>query len=144
MNTKKYFYGLLAVVFALCFSAPMAVADNNAGDTVEAEQTFRKFCKGKSRGTAAINDDGTVASCWKCNKSPAQTRRISSTAHTYEVDWRFSDVRASNGYCRSVQADTLTTGTVDSYCTTADRAGDISSVWVDCKNRTDFFIYLKK
>lgn len=142
MNTKKYFYGLLAVVFALSFSATMAVADNNGGDTVDAEVTFSKFCKGKVKGTAGINENGTVASCWKCNKNSSQTKSLGG--NNYEVDFKFSDIRASKGYCRTVQPDTLTTGSTLAYCGTADRSGDLSSIFVNCNKKTPFFIYLQK
>jgi hypothetical protein len=79
--------------------------------------------------TAAINSDGTIASCFEC--SPANTKRLG--VGQYQIDFG-ENVQAVNGWSRWVQADTLTTGTEDAWCNTADRAGDANAVWVNCQH----------
>jgi hypothetical protein len=78
--------------------------------------------------TAAINSDGSVASCFDCNT--ANTQRLG--VGVYQVDFG-QDVEAINGWSRWVQADTLTTGTENAWCNTADRAGDPNAVWINCQ-----------
>jgi hypothetical protein len=78
--------------------------------------------------TAAINSDGTIASCFDC--AEANTRRLG--VGQYQIDFG-ENVQAVNGWSRWVQADTLTTGSVDAWCNTADRAGDPNAVWVNCQ-----------
>jgi hypothetical protein len=79
--------------------------------------------------TAAINSDGTIASCFEC--VPANTKRLG--VGEYQIDFG-ENVEAINGWSRWVQADTLTTGTVNAWCNTADRAGDANAVWVNCQH----------
>ena len=79
--------------------------------------------------TAAINSDGTVASCFDC--VAANTKRVG--VGQYQIDFG-ENVQAVNGWSRWVQADTLTTGTEDAWCNTADRAGDANAVWVNCQH----------
>jgi hypothetical protein len=79
--------------------------------------------------TAAINSDGTIASCFEC--VPANTKRLG--VGQYQIDFG-ENVQAINGWSRWVQADTLTTGTVNAWCNTADRAGDPNAVWVNCQH----------
>jgi hypothetical protein len=79
--------------------------------------------------TAAINSDGTIASCFDCN--PAATQRLG--VGQYQIDFG-QNVQAINGWSRWVQADTLTTGSEDAWCNTADRAGDDNAVWVNCQH----------
>lgn len=78
--------------------------------------------------TAAINSNGTIASCFEC--APANTKRLG--VGQYQIDFG-ENVQAINGWSRWVQADTLTTGTVNAWCNTADRAGDLNAVWVNCQ-----------
>jgi len=78
--------------------------------------------------TAAINSDGSVASCFGCNK--LKTVRLG--VGTYQVSFG-GNVQAVYGFSRWVQPDTLTTGTENAWCNTADRAGDVTSVWVNCQ-----------
>jgi hypothetical protein len=44
------------------------------------------------------------------------------------------NVQIANGWFRICQIDTLTIGTVNGYCTVADRAGVPSAVWVETFN----------
>jgi hypothetical protein len=78
--------------------------------------------------TAAINRDGTVASCFGCD--PVQTVRLG--VGIYQVNF-FDNVQATNGWSRWVQPDTLSTGSLDAYCTTADRAGVPTAIFVQCQ-----------
>jgi hypothetical protein len=78
--------------------------------------------------TAAINSDGTVASCFGCNT--AHTQRIGTGE--YQIDFG-QNVQAINGWSRWVQPDTLTIGTENVWCNTADRFGDVNAVWVNCQ-----------
>jgi hypothetical protein len=78
--------------------------------------------------TAAINSTGTVASCFEC--VPANTMRLGTG--WYQIDFG-QNVQAVNGWSRWVQPDTLTTGTENAWCNTADRAGDPNAVWVNCQ-----------
>jgi hypothetical protein len=78
--------------------------------------------------TAAINSDGSIAGCFGCNA--ANTKRLG--VGTYQIDFG-QNIQAINGWSRWVQADTLTFGTENAWCNTADRAGDDNAVWVNCQ-----------
>jgi hypothetical protein len=78
--------------------------------------------------TAAINSDGSIGSCFGCNT--ANTKRLG--VGQYQIDFG-QNVQAINGWSRWVQADTLTFGTENAWCNTADRAGDDNAVWVNCQ-----------
>ena len=79
--------------------------------------------------TAAINPDGSIASCFHCNRAPL-TERLG--VGLYQVDFG-QNVQATNGWSRWVQADTLGFGSENAWCNTADRAGDANAVWVNCQ-----------
>ncbi len=78
--------------------------------------------------TAAVNSDGSLGSCFGCNT--ANTKRLG--VGQYQIDFG-QNVQAVNGWSRWVQPDTLTTGTENAWCNTADRAGDGNAVWVNCQ-----------
>ena len=78
--------------------------------------------------TAAINSNGTVASCFDCNAANTMKLAIG----TYQVEFN-RNVQAINGWSRWVQADTLTTGSENAWCNTADRAGDNKAIFVNCQ-----------
>jgi len=78
--------------------------------------------------TAAINTDGTVASCFGCNR--VNTKRLG--VGQYQVEFG-TNVQATFGWSRWLQADTLTFGTENAWCNTADRAGDANAVWINCQ-----------
>src|SRR6516164_1433414 len=79
--------------------------------------------------SAAINSDGSIASCFNCD--PTDTFQIG--VGQYQIGFG-QDVEAINGWSRWVQADTLTAGSEDAWCNTADRAGDVNAVWVNCQH----------
>jgi opacity protein-like surface antigen len=78
--------------------------------------------------TAAINSDGTIGGCFGCNTT--NTKRLG--VGVYQIDFG-QNIQAINGWSRWVQVDTLTTGTENAWCNTADRAGDSNAVWVNCQ-----------
>lgn len=90
--------------------------------------------------TAAINSNGSVASCFGCNV--AKTIRVAMGR--YIVDFG-QNVQAINGWSRWAQPDTLQVGIVGcsgvtctdgpgAWCTTADSAADSNAVWVNCQH----------
>ncbi|MBV9670503.1 MAG: hypothetical protein JOZ43_06065 [Acidobacteriales bacterium] len=78
--------------------------------------------------TAAINSNGTVATCFRCN--PAGTVRLG--VGEYQVSFN-ENVEAAVGFSRWVQVDTLTTGSANAWCTTADRLGVANAIFVSCQ-----------
>jgi hypothetical protein len=91
--------------------------------------------------TATINSNGSIAACFGCNA--AKTLRLAPGA--YQVDFG-QNVQAINGWSRWVQADTLTTGSENAYCNTADRAGDNNAIFVNCQQSSgpvdvSFFLF---
>ncbi len=95
---------------------------------IQAPLSSAQPTRGNVRFTAAINSNGTVFSCFGCNR--ANTKRLG--VGQYQVDFG-TNVQARNGWSRWLQADTLTFGTENAYCNTADRAGDVNAVWVNCQ-----------
>ena len=94
--------------------------------------------------TAAINSNGTIASCFRC---------VSATSlggGAYQVIFD-ENVQANNGWSRWVQVDTLSIGSISNVsCTTADRFGDPHAIWVYCTNGagvaedTSFFLFVAR
>jgi len=138
------------------FTAAPGQSRNVAGANVPAGQslseplpdvTLQYETSGMVWRTAAINADGTIASCNGC--APSDTFHLGAAGTGfYQVGFGI-DVQANQGYSRWVQADTLQAGTTDAYCNTADRAGDATAVWINCQNEsgpvdTPFFIYLAR
>jgi hypothetical protein len=78
--------------------------------------------------TAAINTDGSVAGCFGCNAP--NTKRLG--VGEYQIDFG-QNVQAVNGWSRWLQVDTLTTGSENAWCNTADRFGNHNAVWVNCQ-----------
>jgi len=82
---------------------------------------------------AQINANGTprAAGSFRVNLNGLETRRLG--VGQYEVDFTpvSTDIR---NYVRSAVLDTQTTGTLTGQIGVADRAGDLSSVWVDTRN----------
>ena len=149
---KTYF---IVSVLAMCVFCSLALAqeDNNADDFGVRDMPPDSLLpnSGHCICTAAINSDGTVAGGHRVNPNPAETQRLYTG--NYEVDFKKPclDVRAKLGYMRILQVDTLTTGVTDPvFCTTADRAGDYSSVYVICFDAdgneadTSFFLMITR
>lgn len=101
--------------------------------------------------TAAINSDGTVAGGQHV-KLAGTSRLGGAGVGNYQVEFfaPCTNIVASRGWARWVQADTLATGTTIGYCTTADRAGNINAVFVTCRDAagvaldTSFFLFVAR
>ena len=102
--------------------------------------------------TAAINTDGSVAGCFRCDR----THTLHLNTGQYQV--AFDElVTANQGWSRWVQVDTLSTGSENAWCTTADRVGDTNAIYVQCQHEggagsmgnsvladTSFFIFVAR
>jgi hypothetical protein len=122
----------LALVFGLfiALAGSSSAQDNNTipGSPVRRNLQSAQQTRGVVFFNAAINTDGSIASCFQCNAQ--NTKRLG--VGLYQIDFG-QDVQATNGWSRWVQADTLATGTENAWCNTADRAGDANAVWVNCQ-----------
>jgi hypothetical protein len=119
----------------------------NGASMVEAAVTLPYITRGVVFDTAAINNDGTVAQCFGCNRGTT----IHLGTGIYQVGFNSGAITASNGWSRWVQVDTLSTGSISNVsCSTADRAGTTSAVWVSCFNGagvatdTSFFLFVAR
>jgi hypothetical protein len=122
----------LAVGLVIALAGASRAQDDNTVPGQSRYQPDNVASAQQTRGvvffTAAINTDGSIASCFHCDVP--NTKRLG--VGTYQIDFG-QNVQAINGWSRWVQADTLTTGTENAYCNTADRAGDGNAVWVNCQ-----------
>jgi len=141
----------LTVVALLATSRRFAAgsqAHNGAGAVSPEDVTLGSTTRGVVFATAAINSDGTVANCFTCNRA---NTHIAEGPGTYQVAFN-QNVQATNGWSRWVQVDTLSTGSITNVsCTTADRAGVPTAVWVACFNNmtgvetpTSFFLFVAR
>jgi predicted lipoprotein with Yx(FWY)xxD motif len=96
--------------------------------------------------TAAVDSTGVIAGCNGCNK--ATTSQLATGE--YQIGF-VGNVTAAAGYSRWVQVDTLTIGSASPViCTTADRSGVVTAVWVACFDLTgtpvnaSFFLYVAR
>ena len=138
----------VAVAGVLLFPTTRSAAQDDAAlrnGAVPLDVTLGQATRGVVFFTAAVNTDGTLASCFyvvSCTATHLGTG-------IYQVDFG-ENVQATNGYSRWVQPDTLTTGTESTFCDTADRAGDNNAVWVNCQNsagtatNTSFFLFVAR
>ncbi|MCU1295171.1 MAG: hypothetical protein JWP08_4021 [Bryobacterales bacterium] len=78
--------------------------------------------------TAAINSDGSPASCFRCDG--VNTTRLGVGQYQVAFD---EDVEATNGWARWIQVDTLGFGSSNAWCTTADRFGVPNAIFVSCQ-----------
>jgi hypothetical protein len=122
-------FGLLALFFAFLMQTAAEEHNSPAGHV---KSLLAPGSAQPTRGvvffTAAVNSDGTVASCFGCNT--ANTKKLGTGE--YQIDFG-QNVQAINGWSRWLQPDTLTIGTENVWCNTADRAGDNNAVWVNCQ-----------
>jgi hypothetical protein len=139
----RHVFAVSAAVALLGITFPNAASAQNAEElNIRSGSTPFNLTPGSAqptRGvvffTAAINSDGSVASCFGCNIT--KTMRV--TVGRYIVDFG-QNVQAINGWSRWVQADTLQTGIVGTsnnpgaWCTTADSAADSNAVWINCQH----------
>lgn len=158
MKIKRYmwFATVAALVVLGMFAgsrrfAAAIVEEFDAGAPQEIEATplvtLAQATRGVVFGTAAINLNGSIASCFNCVS--ASTEHLS--AGRYQIAFNFASVTANNGWSRWVQVEDLSTGTAPLvHCSTADRAGVASAVYVQCYNGagtltdTPFFLFLAR
>lgn len=136
---KRYTWSLFLaalVAFALLAVHLSAQNDNaventnlNGGLAPQAITLSGGIDRGVVFKTAAINTDGSVASCFRCDK--LHTVHLGTGAYQVAFD---ELVTANQGWSRFVQVDTLTTGTINAWCTTADRSGDANAIYVQCQH----------
>ena len=142
--------GLAALVIAVCVFAGnryMASSSEHNGGAIPLDGTINTPTRGVVFKTAAINSDATVAKCFRCNL--ANTNHVGTGEYQVGFD---ENVQAINGWSRWVQVDTLSTGSIANVsCTTADRSGLVSGVWVACFNNstgaaqdTSFFLFVAR
>lgn len=134
------------VAFALSFLPSTAFAQNGAAGAAPAAVALANATRGVVFKTAAINADGSVASCFRCNK--ATTIHLGTGIYQVGFD---ENVTANGGWSRFLQVDTLSTGSINNVaCSTADRAGVTSAVFVLCYNGsgtqvdTSFFLFIAR
>jgi hypothetical protein len=157
---RRYTWALcLAVLVAVALLAVYLPAQNsNASQTNSANGflapvvTLSEQSRAVVFKNAAINTDGTVAACFRCNR--ATTIRLSTGVYQVAFD---ENVQATNGWTRWVQADTLSTGSENAWCNTADRSGNTDAIFVNCQHEggagsmgnsvpvdTSFFIFVAR
>lgn len=134
----------LILVASVCASlAPFAAraADNNGGSgrqPANAAIGSLAVNMGHALCNVAINSNGSIATTGAGSfVNPAQTLRVG--VGTYQVAFRgpCGNVQAQNGWFRHVQPDTLTFGVLPLLvCTTADRAGNPSALFIRCYSQT--------
>jgi len=120
---------LLCLGATLSGAAVAQAADNNGGAPPKIAALSLQPTRGVVFFTAGINSDGSIASCFHCSPAPKTTRL---GVGAYQVDFG-QNVQAVNGWSRWVQADTLTIGSENAWCNTADRFGDNNAVFVNCQ-----------
>jgi len=78
--------------------------------------------------TAAVNGNGTIAACFRCEA--ATTIHLGTGEYQVGFD---ENVQAVNGWSRFVQVDTLSIGSSNAWCTTADRYLVPDAIYVSCQ-----------
>ena len=123
-----------------------AVASGGNGGGVHSLLTLSQANHGVTFMTAAVNANGVVASCFQCVSSSSKHLLTGE----YQVTFN-QPVTANAGWSRWVQTDTLTNSSlVNVACTTADRVGVTSAVYVQCFNGsgtlvdTPFFLFVAR
>jgi hypothetical protein len=120
---------------------------SNNGDVSPEDITLGSATRGVVFYTAAINPDATVANCFNCNRGTT----LHLATGEYQIEFN-TNVQATNGWSRWVQVDTLNIGSISNVsCTTADRAGVSTAVWVACFDNstgapkdTSFFLFVAR
>jgi hypothetical protein len=150
--TTGVLYVTAVLGVALCVGLTSAFAGssdlNGLPNESPAASSAPKPTKGRVKCTAAINSDGSILSCKHCN--PADTMQLSTGTYQVSFNKPCHNLLAVNGWSRWVQADTLSTGSEQAFCTTADRAGDTNAIWVECFDSTgadvdvSFFLFVAR
>jgi hypothetical protein len=129
------------VLGALAISLLPAVAfaaGNGTRGPLDAAVASLQPSQGHVLCTGAINSNGSVATAnavaSHMSADPAKTLRLSTGDYQVTFLAPCADVRISRGFFRTVQPDTLTTGTlpIGSACQVADRAGVPAALFIRC------------
>jgi hypothetical protein len=150
---KRYAWVFLAALIVVAASVSLSQAafgprepNSFFGQVRPLAVTLGAATRGVVFQTAAINSDGSIASCFGCVGS--HTMHLSTG--DYQVGFSQGNITATHGWSRMVQVDTLTTGAISGVsCTTADRAGDVTAIFVQCTSGgsnvdTSFFLFLAR
>jgi hypothetical protein len=140
MKHYTWTLGLSAVVLLASFA--MAQATNGNGNDKSGPITLGAATRGVVFYTAAVNSDGTLASCFGCVSA------VRLGVGQYQVVFK-ENVQANNGWSRWCQPDTLNIGTTNAYCATADRLGNSNGVWLNFQGPngpvdTNFFLFVAR
>jgi hypothetical protein len=134
MKSYMWLGALAALVVADSFvvagdAAAQGMTESNGPDVTHAARAAVPLAQATRAipfKTAAIQSNGTLASCFRCVSA------ASLGGGAYQVIFD-ENVQATNGWSRWVQVDTLSTGSISNIsCTTADRAGNVNGVFVLC------------
>jgi hypothetical protein len=154
MNFVKRFAWVLPLAGLVAFglyslSGHVFAAGTHENGEAAPDVTLASTTRGVIFGTAAINADGTVASCFNCGRPT--TLHLATGQYQVSFPAVSSNITANNGFSRWVQVDTLTNGAIVGVsCATADRGGVPNAVWIDCFNGagtevdTSFFLFVAK
>jgi hypothetical protein len=150
---RRFMRRSVVVALAMLFAIPLArnamAGGTNANGIAQVPvpaATKVKPNNGKVKCTAAINFDGSILNCKHCN--PTDTGQISTGQYQVGFTKPCTNILAVDGWSRWVQADTLSTGDELAFCTTADRAGDVNAIFVECFDDTgadvnaSFFLFV--
>jgi hypothetical protein len=151
---KLMYVLLLAAAISIFGFSSFVFAENGNGPSAAAPGavTHAAATRGQVMCTAAINADGTVASCFNCSKDVTKTKRQGTGTYQVTFNNTCPTVAANSGWSRWVQPDTLSTsGSVGArFCTTSDLGTSANGVFVDCYDSTgtntdtSFFLFVAR
>jgi hypothetical protein len=122
---------ICGLLLTFTLHAQTAQSNQNTSHTTDdsaAPTALNQPTRGVVFKTAAITGNATIASCFRCEAATTIHLGIGE----YQVGFD-ENVQAINGWSRWVQVDTLGTGSVNAWCTTADRAGVPDAIFVSCQ-----------
>lgn len=126
--------GFVAALMAAPFCGIVYAQNADPGGVVPADvAAFGQQNRGVVLCTASINSDGSVAGGFGVDKTVATRGGVGF----YRVQFKApcgGNIQVNRGWARWVQVDTLTFGTNNGYCTTADLASTlgVGGVFVNC------------
>lgn len=143
--------GLSLLLLTTLNPAGNAFADDNGGRAPAVPVGSLAANHGQVLCTAGINADGTVGGGLHVLRDPTKTFKLSTGNYQVLFGVPCNNITAAKGWARWLQVDTLTTGSIFGVsCTTADRAGAINGVFVQCVNHagaltdTSFFLFVAR
>jgi hypothetical protein len=135
--------GLILVGSGAAIGFGISHGPNSSPGQIHTNVTLSQVTRGIVFSDAAINANATIAACFSC------TGVVHVGTGEYEVDF-IHNVQANNGWSRWVQVDTLQTGTFSGVvCDTADRAGNVNGIYVQCQQGStltdvSFFLFIAR